>query len=65
MLHCTLQMFNSIKHKRSQSFYEESISTTASDTWHYCQHCHVGFSSESRYGWHLEICKQKGFPKQA
>lgn len=33
----------------------------SSKSWHYCNHCKVGFASKSRHDWHLDVCGQVKF----
>jgi hypothetical protein len=33
----------------------------SSKSWHYCNHCKVGFASKNRHDWHLDVCDQVKF----
>ncbi|KAI8886500.1 hypothetical protein K501DRAFT_283726 [Backusella circina FSU 941] len=33
--------------------------TQKENDWHYCKMCSVGFNSNVRYYWHLNLCKNK------
>lgn len=58
---CTLIMLPLIhlftKKTRSIDEEQDDSSISTNDSWHYCPHCQVGFSTETRHHWHLSLCK--------